>query len=302
MSADAQPDKQPGGFDGPVLLIGGAGMLGRAWSELLSGRGVQYFAPGRDQLDLTKAQDIDIAIDQRYRLIINCAAWTDVDGAETQYEMAHHLNAQVPGNLARRCAEVGARLLHYSTDYVFDGLADSPYSPQAQRVPVNAYGRSKAEGEERIEQAGCSYLIIRTSGLYAPWGRNFVRTMAKLMRHRDRLQVVNDQRTRVTSAEHLAQASLALIKAGADKIYHCCGGDCCTWFEFASQIAKSLDVACHVEPCTTDEYPLPANRPAYSVLDISVTERVVGISLPWLQQLDQVLPRLEADLTASSKR
>lgn len=300
MSADAQPDKQPGGFDGPVMLIGAAGMLGRAWSNLLTSRGVEYFAPDRDQFDLTGPQSIDYTIDQRYRLIINCAAWTDVDGAETQYELAHQLNAQAPGNLARRCAQVGARLLHYSTDYVFDGQADRPYLPQAKRAPVNAYGRSKAEGEERIEKAGCSYLIIRISGLYAPWGRNFVRTMARLMRQRDRLQVVNDQRTRVTSAEHLAQASLALIEAGADKIHHNGGGGDCTWFEFASQIAKSLEVTCHVESCTTEEYPLLAKRPAYSVLDITATESVIGPSEPWQQQLAQVLPRLEADPAPSS--
>ena len=302
MSADAQPNKQRGGFEGPVLLIGGGGMLGRAWSNLLTSRGIAYRAPDRDQCDIASERDIENNIDQRYPLIVNCAAWTDVDGAQTQYEQASRLNTQAPGNLARRCAKVGARLLHYSTDYVFDGQADKPYAPQAKRLPVNAYGRSKAEGEQQIEQAGCAYLIIRVSGMYAPWGRNFVRTMARLMRQRERLRVVNDQRTRVTSAEHLARASLALIEAGAEKIYHFGGGGDCTWFEFASQIAQSLAATCQVDPCTSEQYPLPAKRPAYSVLDISATERVIGPSEPWPQQLDQVLGRLEPEPDPSGEK
>ena len=179
-----------GTFPQPVLLIGSDGMLGTAWCEVLDAMGVIYRCPTLQDFDLTDEQSIQRSVTDDIKLVINCAAYTAVDKAEEQEELATQINGEGVGNLAERCKKVGAKLLHYSTDYVFPGNADVPYLPLAKREPCNAYGRSKAVGEKLIEQTGCNYLILRTSWLYAPWANNFVITIAKLAKDRDELQVV----------------------------------------------------------------------------------------------------------------
>jgi dTDP-4-dehydrorhamnose reductase len=279
---------------GPVLLIGGSGMLGQAWSALLAQRGIETTAPSHAELDITHSGSIEKVLDARHPLVINCAAWTDVDGAESGEEAATRLNGNAVGYLAECCARIGATFVHYSTDYVFDGHATSPYQTDCPRNPISAYGRSKAVGEQLIEQSGCRFLLIRTSWLYAPWGKNFVRTMVNLMRQRPSVRVVADQRGRPTSAEHLARASLQLLAQQATGTHHVTDAGECTWHDFAAQIAQLIDSDCKVEPCTTAQFARPAPRPPYSVLDLTQTEKLIGPMPPWQDCLADVIGRLES--------
>jgi len=275
-----------------VLLVSPEGMLGGAWQQLLAHRGVDLTAVSRPAFDLTDPSTWAALDFAAFDVVINCAAWTDVDGAETQEAAATAVNGDGVGRLARACAAAGTLLVHYSTDYVFSGDATAPYPVDAPYAPLNAYGRSKAVGELQIREAGGPHLILRTSWVYAPWGNNFVRTMAKLARERDVLRVVDDQRGRPTSAEHLAAVSLALVEAGARGTLHATDGGSCTWFEFARHVAAAVRPECTVQPCTSAEFPRPAVRPAYSVLDLAPTEAIVGPMPPWQENVDRVLARL----------
>lgn len=278
---------------GPVLIVGAGGMLGRAWRELLAAAGVEFAAPDTAQLDLRERSALSCIDDGPWSTVINCAAWTDVDGAEQNESAATAVNGLGVGFLADACRRRGALLVHYSTDYVFDGAATEPYAVDQPRRPLNAYGRSKAAGEEALAASGCDHLLIRTSWLYAPWGKNFVRTIAKAAGERPVLRVVNDQRGRPTSSEHLARASGALIAAGARGVFHVTDGGECTWFDFASEIVRLTGKPCRVEPCASAEYPRPAKRPAYSVLDLRKTEAAIGPMPDWRDNLADVVRRLE---------
>lgn len=283
-----------------VLLLGADGMLGRAFSERLTRDGIAFRALTYPTIDLTSDDSVTRALTEPVEVVINCAAWTDVDGAETREAEATAVNGAGTGRLAQACRRVGALLVHFSTDYVFNGTATAPYPTDAARDPVNAYGRSKAVGEQLLEDSGCRYLLIRTSWLYAPWAKNFVRTIADLARKRDSLRVVADQRGRPTSAEALAVASLALIAkttktAGAPSgaTFHITDGGECSWFEFAQAIVARVAPACQVVACLAAEYPRPARRPAYSVLDLAPAEALLGPLTPWDDVLADVLGRLE---------
>jgi dTDP-4-dehydrorhamnose reductase len=278
---------------GPLVLISPHGMLGRAWKALLDARGVAYRTASRPAFDLRNWATIAPAIPADTVAVINCAAWTDVDAAEQHEFEATLVNGDGVGALAHHCRTIGATLVHYSTDYVFDGVAETPYAVNHPRHPLNAYGRSKARGEELLEASRCEFLNIRTSWLYAPWGRNFVRTMAELVRHKPELRVVNDQRGRPTSAEHLARASLALLDKGVRGHRHVTDGGECTWYEFTVEINRRLGGNCNVQPCTTADFPRPARRPAYSVLDLSRTEKHIGPMPDWRDNLAQTLNHLE---------
>jgi dTDP-4-dehydrorhamnose reductase len=186
--------------------------------------------------------------------------------------------------------------VHISTDYVFDGNADTPYAVEHPRDPVNAYGRSKAVGEVALEQGPAPFLCVRTSWLYAPWGHNFVRTMLRLTAERDTLKVVDDQRGRPTSATHLAATTRQLLAADARGTFHVTDGGECTWHGLAKEIARqasSPGETCDVQPCTTADFPRPAPRPAYSVLDLSKAEAIVGPMRVWKQSLKDVIESAE---------
>jgi dTDP-4-dehydrorhamnose reductase len=277
------------------VLIGAGGMLGRALAEAMASRSQTHEALDLAEVDITDPTSVERVISPGKAMVLNAAAFTDVDGAEEREAEAHEVNATGVANLAARCATVGALLVHYSTDYVFDGAACKPYAVDHPRQPINAYGRSKAAGEQALERSGAEHLLIRTSWLYAPWSRNFVRTMAGLTASRDVLRVVNDQRGRPASAEHLARTTLAMVEEGARGTFHVTDGGECTWYEFATEIAAAVNPACRVEPCTSAEFPRPAPRPAYSVLDLSKTESRVGPMPPWQSSLEDVLARLERD-------
>lgn len=273
----------------PFFIVSPDGMLGRAWQSLLAARGIAAAGGSYPELDLRDPASISRFIGEKYRVVVNCAAWTDVDGAEKNEAAADEVNATGVANLAARCRETGALLLHYSTDYVFDGIASRPYAVDDPRRPQNAYGRSKTRGEEVLEQSGAPFLMIRTSWLYAPWGKNFVDTMAKLGASQPKVRVVNDQRGRPTSAEYLAERSLALLERGAHGTYHVTDGGECTWFEFASEIIAATGGKALVEPCASSEFVRPASRPAYSVLDLSRTDALIGPSRDWRDNLADVL-------------
>jgi dTDP-4-dehydrorhamnose reductase len=271
-------------------------MLGRALHGELQRRGWRCRTPSRSDLDLARPETIDrylgAAGSGADEWLINCAAWTDVDGAETSEREATCLNAEAIGPLAAACG-AGRRLVTFSSDYVFDGAAAAPYPPDAPRAPINAYGRSKAAGEALLEtHVDHRWLNIRTSWLYAPWGRNFVLTMADLLsRSPGEVRVVDDQRGRPSSAEQLARTTLDLLAADANGHWHATDAGECSWFELASEIARVTGSSARVVPCSSDEFPRPARRPRYSVLDISATERAVGPLRSWQTEVREVLRR-----------
>ena len=274
------------------VLIGADGMLGRSWEELLQARGVDHVATTIEDLDITDANAVAKVVTPGVKWVVNCAAYTLVDAAEEHEALANEVNGHAVGRMAERCKAVGAKLLHYSTDYVFDGTATEPYRTDHPRSPVNAYGRSKALGEELLEQSGVEYLLVRGSWLYAPWGQNFVLTMRDLAKSRDRLRVVDDQRGRPTDSRRLVEVSLQLAEKGCRGTFHVTDGGECTWYELASLVAKIVNPDCVVDPCTSEEFPRPAARPAYSVLDVSATEEAVGSLVPWEERIQEVLAPL----------
>ncbi len=268
-------------------------MLGRAWGRLLAARGIDHRPAGRDQIDLSDPASM-AAFDLRpFRTIVNCAAWTDVDRAEREERAAAAVNGDGVRALAERAAAAGSTLVHFSSDYVFDGTRREPYPVAAPLNPLSAYGRTKADGERGIRASGARHLVVRTSWLYAPWGRNFVRTIAALARSRPELRVVNDQRGRPTSAAHLAETTWRLVEGEAEGTWHVTDAGDCTWFDFATQIAARTHSACRVLPCSTADMPRPAARPAYSVLDLAATAGRLGPMPHWTDNLASVLERME---------
>jgi dTDP-4-dehydrorhamnose reductase len=275
-----------------VLIIGGGGMLARAFSDELKKRGTAYRSVDVPEIDLRDAASIERAVQKGDTLVLNCAAWTDVDGAEAREDEASAVNGHGVGLLAARCKHVGALLVHYSTDYVFDGNASTPYAVDHPRSPVNAYGRGKLIGEELLEASGAEYLLIRTSWLYAPWGKNFVLTMRGLLASKSDVNVVNDQVGRPTSAQYLAERTLALVEHKARGTFHVTNAGQCSWYELAAAIASHEHSKCKVSPVTSADFVRPAKRPAYSVFDLSKTDALIGPSLDWHESLFAVLRQL----------
>lgn len=275
------------------VVVGGQGMLGRAWRELLETNQLDYVAYNRQQLDITDPDAVGAKISRGVRFVVNCAAYTNVDASEEHEAEAMKINRDGVKILAERCAAIDATLVHVSTDYVFAGDATEPYPVDAPVAPIGAYGRTKAAGEQAIRDVGCRHRTIRTSWLYAPWGNNFVRTMLRLTAEKDTLKVVHDQRGRPTSAPHLADVSFQLIHAGKDGTYHVTDGGECTWCEFTREIARQAGHTCDIQPCTTTEFPRPAKRPAYSVMDLAKTEAIVGPMPDWKDNLKRTIHQLE---------
>lgn len=286
-----------------TLLIGSAGMLGREIHRAWQRRDWRVTAvAGSNELDITKADAVRDWIDRLAPdLVVNAAAYTDVDGAESDEAAATRVNGEGPGHLAAACLACNAVLVHYSTDYVFDGAAASPYATDHSTAPQGAYGRSKLAGERAILAAGCEHLILRTSWLFAAHSKNFVRTMLRLVGERNALRVVDDQRGRPTSCADLAELTAALVEAiGGEslprpvaRVLHAANDGECTWYEFARAIMDGAGASCVVEPCTTAEFPRPAPRPAYSVLDLDETAAILGHRpRPWTDALRNCLDQL----------
>jgi len=263
-------------------------MLGTELAELLASRGIGYVGTDRE-LDIRDPAALEaFARGRGIGWIVNCAAYTAVDKAEDEEELARSLNAAGPGNLGRLAAAIGASALHFSTDYVFDGSGSRPYREEDPLSPLGAYGRTKAEGEELLRAACPSSVILRTAWLYGRHGPNFVRTMLRLMGERERVGVVADQRGSPTWAADLALAALAVLSAPAPRFgtYHFTDAGEATWHEFALEIERLgracgiLARPCEVAPLTSAEYPAKTRRPAYSVLAKEKIRRDYGVEIP----------------------
>jgi dTDP-4-dehydrorhamnose reductase len=267
-----------------VVVTGAAGMLGRDVLRAGEHAGIDVIGLQRTELDVTDRDACTEAIAvQRPDAVINCAAWTDVDGAEEHEQAALTVNGIAPGNLAYACAQAGARFVHVSTDYVFDGTATRPYVESDPVGPIGAYGRTKLDGERRVTEALPAAAIARASWLFGTAGKNFVDTMLRLAADRGEVTVVDDQVGCPTWTGHLAPGLLALAQARSLRgIFHVAGAGRCSWHDFALEIFAQAGVECRVHRGSTAELGLPAPRPAWSVLG---TERD-GPRLPdWTEGL-----------------
>ncbi|MDQ5983654.1 MAG: dTDP-4-dehydrorhamnose reductase [Eubacteriales bacterium SKADARSKE-1] len=247
-----------------------------------------------DELDITNCTAVnDFILAQKPDILINCAALTDVDGCETNIDLALKVNAIGPRNLAIACNKCGAKLVHISTDYVFDGAATKPYREWDLPNPQSIYGKSKLLGEVYIKEQMSKYFIVRTSWLYGYTGNNFVKTMLKLGQEKDQIKVVNDQRGNPTNANDLAYHILKIALSEEYGIYHCTGQGECTWFDFAKKIMSLEGLSCKVLPCTTDEFPRLAKRPGFSSLDNLMLRATVGDEMRnWEVALEEYLRKL----------
>ena len=243
-------------------------MLGHAVATTASRLGHDVVALSRTDLDITDADHVRRVIAAAEpRAVVNCAAWTDVDGAETAEAVATAVNGAGAGNVARAAVENGARLVHVSTDYVFDGAKGEPWVESDPVAPIGAYGRSKLAGEEAVAEAGGEYAIVRTAWLFGAGGRNFVDTMLTLGEERDEVTVVADQVGSPTWSGHLAEALVELAERSGDVgIFHAAGRGACSWYELALEVFDRANVRCRTLPTTSDRFRRPARRPAYSVL------------------------------------
>lgn len=269
-----------------ALIFGGTGMLGRAVVAEARRRGKAALALSRGQADITDRERVDYWVDAfRPEVVVNCAAWTRVDDAEGDEARATAVNGDAVEHLARAAAAGGARLVHVSSDYVFDGRADAPYAEEAPTAPLSAYGRSKLEGERRaLAGDGAERnLVVRASWLFGPGGPNFVAAIVgQIDKGVRRLRVVDDQTGCPTYTPYLARAIWDLAAAGATGVVHYRNREPVTWCGFAREIAYLVDCAVEVEPIATADMPRPAERPAWSVLDVSRFEKIVGRRVePW---------------------
>ena len=278
-----------------VLVTGGNGQLGEAIRRAVEGSANHYTFATIDELDICNSVDTECYIvENKIDTIVNCAAYTDVEGAEDNINMAYAINSTAVTHMAEVCKRLNVRLIHISTDYVFGGDRErrTPYTEGDRTAPLNIYGRSKAEGEVAvIEHDG---IVIRTSWLYAPWGKNFVLTMLRLGREHAEISVVDDQRGTPTSALGLARAIVLMVDTDAIDtmrgIYHYTDGGECTWYDFACEIMTQAGLVCRVKPCTSMERNMRAERPAYSVLNTARIATIEGITIaPWQERLREVI-------------
>jgi len=276
-----------------VLVTGAGGMLGRDVVRACDLRGHSVLGLARAELDLTDGAAVDAAVvGQRPDALVNCAAWTDVDGAEDHELEATRVNSAAAGVAASAAASIGAKVLYPSTDYVFDGRKVSPYVESDLTAPLSAYGRSKLSGETSVGVANERHFIVRSSWLYGVNGRNFVETMLALAADQPEVLVVSDQIGCPTYTAHLAASIAELIEGEAYGIHHLAGGGSCSWYDFAQEIFDQSGVECRVMAATTDMLARKAPRPAYSVLG---AKRSDARSLPsWRQGLSAYLAEREA--------
>jgi dTDP-4-dehydrorhamnose reductase len=286
-----------------VLLLGANGQLGRDLLPLLAATG-DVTAPGRGRLDLTDEHRLREAVRSlRPSLVVNAAAYNAVDAAEGDAAAAMAVNGHAPGVLAEEAERCGARLLHVSTNYVFDGREGPAWREVDAAVPLSAYGRSKRAGEEAVARTGARALVIRTSWLYGPQGGNFARTVLAAARAGRRLEVVDDQHGAPTLVADLAQALVALIEQDAfrqgGELLHLAGAGRATWHAFAEAVVREAGLSNEVWPVPTARHPRPAARPANGLLDTTKARESFGVSLPeWRTSLTASRP---ADWSAESR-
>lgn len=272
-----------------ILITGCGGQLGtelcqcfeRGYTEL----GVPEILKKTNEICAVDLNELDISDlgavtelmnSERFDAVINCAAYTDVNGCEADHDTAFKANAIGPRNLALMAERIGAKLIHISTDYVFSGNGNVPYTEWDKCGPQCVYGKSKWLGEQYVRNFCRKYFIVRTAWLYGKTGKNFVKTMLKINRENGMCRVVNDQFGNPTNAADLAHHILKLLETEQYGIYHGTGNGVCSWFEFAEKIVELSGIKSDVQPCSTAEYPAPAKRPAYSALDNMMFRNTVG--------------------------
>jgi dTDP-4-dehydrorhamnose reductase len=269
-----------------ILLTGRNGQVGWELARLLPALG-EMRSTARDELDLADADAVRRLVrEARPQVIVNAAAYTAVDKAEAEPELAMRVNGTAPGVMAEEAKRLGALLVHYSTDYVFDGTKSSPYVEEDAPAPLNIYGSTKLAGERAIRQSGCRHLTLRTSWVYGPRGKNFYLTIAAKAAKGERLRVVDDQRGVPTTGRFLAEMTLALLAKEASGVLHLVPGGETTWYGFAREIVKLTKSSSEVQPIKSGEFPAAARRPANSVLDNRKAAALLDAALPhWLQGL-----------------
>lgn len=281
-----------------ILVFGRDGMLGSAVverfnEERLHDRTFEIHAVDEIDCDITEREETIIHVmSLAPDVVINCAGYTDVDGAEANTTRAFMVNGDGPKHLAQACFDCGARLIHISTEYVFDGAKPAPYAETDEPHPLSEYGRSKLRGEKNIAAIFDNHLILRTSWLFGPRGKNFIDTVLRLADERDEITMVNDQRGAPTYTADLARAIYELAMTDLTGLFHLTNDGYCTWYELAEHILKTTGKALRMTPVDTDHYGRPARRPLNCMLDCGLIEREAGIRLrPWRKAVDDYLTR-----------
>ena len=284
-----------------ILVTGANGQLGCEMRRLGAVSPNNYIFTDVAELDITNAVAVALFVKQ-YSIdaIVNCAAYTNVDKAESDEATAELINATAVGNLAIAAKEVGATLFHVSTDYVFGLEGNTPRTEEMPTDPLGVYGSTKLHGEQAIEKSGCKALIFRTAWLYSEFGNNFLKTMIRLTAEREQLNVVFDQVGTPTYAGDLALAIFSIIEAGVypgnEGIYHFSNEGACSWYDFAVEIAAAAgNTGCRINPCHSSEFPSPVTRPPYSVLDKTKIKNTFDIEIPhWRESMEYCIKRIKA--------
>ena len=291
-----------------ILVTGANGQLGNEMRIIAKNSSDIYLFTDINQVEGVETTFLDITdleavqqcvVDNNIDVIVNCAAYTNVDAAETNEDLAEKLNAEAPKNLAKAIKEVGGLLIQISTDYVFGKeLYNVPCREEQQGTPTGVYGASKLHGEQNIIEIGGNYVIIRTAWLYSEFGKNFCKTMMNLTSTKSRLNVVFDQVGTPTYAYDLAKAIVVIIDkfdGTQTGVYHYSNEGVCSWFDFTKMIAEyNGTTTCDILPCHSDEFPSPVKRPAYSVLDKTKIKKVFGIGIPyWTDSLKKCITNLK---------
>jgi dTDP-4-dehydrorhamnose reductase len=288
-----------------ILVLGSKGQLGQCLNDQLAITEHDVVYTSRGQIDIaefevTKAQILEISPD----IVINATAYTAVDKAEEEHQTADRINHLAVANISTICDQLDCWLIHVSTDYVFDGNSEVPYQEDNPTNPQGFYGASKLKGEAAIEASGCKYLIIRTAWVYSEYGNNFLKTMLRLGADRDELSIVGDQIGCPTYAQDIAKSIVSILscldlKDSSSGIYHYCGDEPCSWYEFARAIfleaeVQGLKTPSYVKSITTADYPTPAIRPTYSVLDCTKIQSCFDVtSSSWREGIKTVIDRLQ---------
>ena len=285
-----------------ILVTGANGQLGNEMRRLGAVSPNNYIFTDVAELDITNADAVMNAVKAAsVDIIVNCAAYTNVDKAESDEATAELINATAVANLAAAMKEVGGTLFHVSTDYVFGSEGNTPRTEDMSLNPLGVYGRTKLHGEHAIADSGCKALIFRTAWLYSEFGNNFLKTMMRLTAEREQLNVVFDQVGTPTYAGDLALAIFSIIEAGVyegnEGIYHFSNEGVCSWYDFAVEIAAAAGNAnCRINPCHSSEFPSPVTRPPYSVLDKTKIKNTFDIDIPhWRESMEYCIKRIKAN-------
>ena len=283
-----------------ILVTGANGQLGNEMQRVAKTSSNHYIFTDVAQLDITDREAVLRAVkDNSIQVIVNCAAYTNVDKAEDDRETADLINNKAVENLAIAARENDATLIHISTDYVFKGDRCTPCREDWETDPLGVYGITKLAGEKSIERTGCRHIIIRTAWLYSPFGKNFVKTMQKLTAEKDSLKVVFDQVGTPTYAGDLADAIARIIETGQlgkQGIYHFSNEGVCSWYDFAREICELSSNTCNIQPCHSDEFPSKVKRPHFSVLDKTKIKDTFGIEVPyWKDSLKKCIRELKTE-------